>query len=75
MSSRPVTESWQVDPAGFPADGGSEDQLRFALRYAVLAPSGHNTQPWRFHVDGDSVEVHADRMRALSVVDPPTASS
>lgn len=70
MSSRPVTESWQVDPAGFPADGGSEDQLRFALRYAVLAPSGHNTQPWRFHVDGDSVEVHADRMRALSVVDP-----
>lgn len=37
---------------------------------AVLAPSIHNTQPWRFHAHGDSVEVLADTGRTLRVVDP-----
>ena len=45
------------------------DVLRFVLRYAVLAPSSHNSQPWLFHVDGNAVEV-ADRTRRLPVVDP-----
>jgi hypothetical protein len=36
----------------------------------VLAPSGHNTQPWLFNVSGDAVELHADRTRGLPVVDP-----
>ncbi|MGN6243929.1 MAG: Acg family FMN-binding oxidoreductase [Motilibacteraceae bacterium] len=37
---------------------------------AVLAPSIHNTQPWRFHAHDDTVEVHADTGRTLRVVDP-----
>jgi nitroreductase len=57
-------------PAGFPERGGTEEKLAFLLRYAVLAPSGHNTQPWLFRVAGDAVELHADRARALPVVDP-----
>ena len=44
--------------------------LRFVLRYAALAPSSHNSQPWLFHVDGNAVEVYADRTRRLPVVDP-----
>jgi len=44
--------------------------LRFTLRYAILAPSSHNSQPWLFHVDGNAVEVYADRTRRLPVVDP-----
>jgi hypothetical protein len=40
------------------------------LNYAVLAPSGHKSQPWLFNVSGDAVELHADRTRALPVVDP-----
>lgn len=40
------------------------------VRHAVLAPSSHNTQPWRFRVSGSSVELHADRTRALPVNDP-----
>ena len=47
-----------------------ENDLRFAVEQAVLAPSSHNTQPWRFRVEGDAVELYADRSRALSVADP-----
>ena len=61
---------WLVDDADFPAAGSRGDVLRFVLRYAVLAPSSHNSQPWLFHVDGSAVEVYADRTRRLPVVDP-----
>jgi nitroreductase len=47
-----------------------EERLCFALRCAVLAPSNHNAQPWRFIVGPDSVSVCADRLRALPVSDP-----
>lgn len=50
--------------------GQAEGKLQFLLNYAVLAPSGHNTQPWLFNVSGDAVELHADRTRGLPVVDP-----
>ena len=40
------------------------------LNYAVLAPSGHNTQPWLFSVSDGEVELRADRTRGLPVVDP-----
>ncbi|MEV0067806.1 hypothetical protein [Amycolatopsis sp. NPDC050768] len=41
-----------------------------ALAAAVRAPSPHNTQPWRFVVDGAAVEVWLDRERVLTVADP-----
>src|SRR3954452_22216921 len=47
-----------------------EVQIRECIRYAVLAPSGHNTQPWTFSVEGSSVEIRADRARAMPVGDP-----
>jgi nitroreductase len=37
---------------------------------ATLAPSLHNSQPWRFRVDDGAVEVYADRARRLEVLDP-----
>jgi len=44
---------------------------RLLVRVAVLAPSGHNTQPWLFRIaDDGALEVLADRARALPVVDP-----
>nr|WP_245644029.1 nitroreductase family protein [Paraburkholderia oxyphila] len=44
--------------------------MHFALRHATLAPSSHNSQPWRFVLGEDSVMLCADRLRALPVVDP-----
>lgn len=37
---------------------------------ATLAPSSHNTQPWRFRVLEHAIELVADRTRALPVNDP-----
>lgn len=44
--------------------------LRRAAVRAALAPSVHNTQPWRFAIADDSLEIHADRDRQLTVLDP-----
>lgn len=46
------------------------DDVRRVLRTAVQAPSVHNTQPWRFTVAGDVLEVRADRSRQLHAQDP-----
>jgi hypothetical protein len=70
MSALPQTAAWAVDEHQLDRTASVEDKLRFALRYAVLAPSNHNTQPWHFILDGESVILCADRLRALPVVDP-----
>lgn len=44
--------------------------LRYIVNYAVLAPSGHNTQPWLFRIKDTELQLLADRTRALPVVDP-----
>ncbi len=62
--------AWDVAESDYPRTGSPADKLRFMLRYAVLAPSNHNTQPWLFRVRGSSVELYADRARALRVTDP-----
>lgn len=61
---------WNVADEDFPWKGTNADRLTFLLHYAVLAPSGHNTQPWLFKIAGDELELYADRSRALPVVDP-----
>ncbi|MFM2042220.1 MAG: hypothetical protein RLY86_796 [Pseudomonadota bacterium] len=66
----PARDPWTIDAADFPSGGCLRDRARFALRYAVLAPSGHNTQPWRFILTARGLELRADRTRALPVVDP-----
>ena len=65
-----VDDPWDVQANDFPRTGTHAEQLKFLLNYAVLAPSSYNTQPWRFKVFGDEVELYADRTRRLSVVDP-----
>lgn len=45
-------------------------RVRSLLRYAVLAPSSHNTQPWRFQINDNTVSLFADRTRALPANDP-----
>jgi nitroreductase len=65
-----LLDTWQLVEAGFPRTGTPAEKLAFLLRYAVRAPSGHNTQPWLFHIAGDAVQLHADRSRAMPAVDP-----
>jgi hypothetical protein len=44
--------------------------LRSAAQRAALAPSIHNTQPWRFRIRGDVLEMLVDPDRQLEVIDP-----
>src|SRR4051794_31006745 len=43
--------------------------LRRAAVRATLAPSVHNTQPWRFHLRDGRLDVYVDRGRQLAVLD------
>lgn len=64
---------WQavdLEQMTFPESGTCADKLHFALHAAILAPSGHNTQPWLFRLHEESVDILADRQRRLPVIDP-----
>jgi nitroreductase len=63
-------DAWSIDAARFPVEGDAAAQLAFAARLALLAPSSHNSQPWRFVIHGDRLDLHPDRTRSLPVVDP-----
>lgn len=69
MQTDPNRSAWDVTEAEYPRRGTAADRLKFMLRYAVLAPSNHNTQPWMFRVRGNAVELYANRARSLHVTD------
>lgn len=50
--------------------GLSADDTRAVLTEAGLAPSVHNSQPWRFRIEADHIELLADPARRLPVSDP-----
>lgn len=41
-----------------------------AVERALRAPSVHNTQPWRWRITADGVQLHADPFRCLDATDP-----
>jgi hypothetical protein len=65
MSSSP---SATTAPA--PADLALTPIWRTLIGTAIRAPSSHNSQPWRFRIVGDRVELYRDRSRALPATDP-----
>lgn len=46
------------------------ERARWMIGRAVLAPSSHNTQPWFFRVSEATIDLYADRTRALPANDP-----
>ena len=65
-----TADPWSISARDFPANGTTPEKWKFFLRYAVLAPSSHNSQPWLFQVRHNTLELYADRRRACPVVDP-----
>ena len=63
-------QAWDVKDSDYPSEGTTLERLKFLLRYAILAPSGPNTQPWKFAVDTSTISVYADLKRSLPFVDP-----
>ncbi len=62
-----VASTWRH--ANSRIEKGSE-LLRELVRYATLAASSHNTQPWRFKLEADRITVLPDFSRRCPVVDP-----
>jgi hypothetical protein len=46
------------------------NRLEKHVRAAVLAASPHNTQPWKFRLLPDAIEVYADTSRRIGEIDP-----
>jgi nitroreductase len=61
---------WQVAEQNFPCNRDAAQRLAFLLRYAILAPSSHNTQPWKFAVSRDEIAIFVNKDRWLRVADP-----
>lgn len=68
--TNPRRDPWSIDDSEFYELEHRDDEMAFLLRYAILAPSGHNTQPWTFAIVPDGIEVFADYGRRLPQVDP-----
>ncbi len=55
-------------PGTTQADGVLD--TRELIRHATLAASSHNTQPWSFHIQQDSITILPDYSRRCPTVDP-----
>ena len=63
-------EVWNINESDFPSNSSHlQEKLAFLLNYAILAPSSHNSQPWKFNVSDDEILLYAARSRWLSVAD------
>ncbi len=61
---------WETKEEDFPKNASQEDQLKFLLNYAVMAPSAHNTQPWKFKINEGEILLYLDKDKTLPVSDP-----
>ena len=62
--------AWDINPQDFYKNETQEDKLIFILRFGLLAPSSHNTQPWQFSIEQNTIHVYVDSSRRLRYSDP-----
>lgn len=60
-----LNDIWNISPKSFPTNGELKNKINFILRYAILAPSSHNMQPWLFKLKDNRVEIFLNPKRRL----------
>ena len=70
LNSKDIPQVWTVKERDFPKKGSLDDKIRFLIKYAILAPSTHNTQPWKFTMRKNQLILNLDNTRALPNSDP-----
>lgn len=54
----------------FPWSGSWQDKAFFLLKYGILAPSTHNSQPWLFKITEHKIDVYYNAKYKLPKADP-----
>lgn len=67
---KPNYKLWLVDECDFPKDAPLQEKIKFIVQYGFLAPSVHNTQPWKISIKPNFLEIKPDFNRQLNVADP-----
>ncbi|OHA70450.1 MAG: hypothetical protein A3H01_00545 [Candidatus Wildermuthbacteria bacterium RIFCSPLOWO2_12_FULL_40_9] len=67
-----VDDPRRIKISDFPKDGNLKSQIEFVLRYAILAPSTHNSQPWLFKIESPECYIYYDPKLVLLEADPKT---
>jgi hypothetical protein len=61
-----IRHTWR----SFSLDSPHAEKMHELIRYSTLAANGHNSQPWKFTVQENMIEIYPDDSRLLTVVDP-----
>ena len=64
------TDEYNASVAAMRAVLSEHPEIKDLIRYATLAASGHNTQPWRFRIGAGRIDILPDFSRRTPVVDP-----
>ncbi len=59
--------AWNIDSSLFTKADSNIEKLRFFAQYAILAPSGHNSQPWELCFNDDKLTIRINESRHLSI--------
>lgn len=70
-----MTKNRNIREEHFKTKKKVEDKLKFLLKYAILAPSGYNNQPWKFRIKNNVVEIWTDLSQIRKVIDPENRES
>ncbi len=66
----PNYKAWKVNYKDFPKNSAIEAKIHFLANYGILAPSVHNTQPWRLNIKGNLLKITPDLNNKLEIADP-----
>lgn len=61
--------AWKINIEDFYNLKNEIARIRFIVNFAVLAPSSHNSQPWRFKLKDQSISIFIDKERSLLIGD------
>ncbi len=61
---------WNVKKEDFTKTGNLNEKIKFILNYGVLAPSTHNSQPWLFKIENNTLKIYFDPKLKIPQADP-----
>lgn len=70
LEGKPNYSAWYISEKSFDYDWSINKKLKFLLKYGILAPSTHNTQPWVLNVSTETITITPNYQLKLKEADP-----